>query len=699
MDEARQPRETAGLTTSLVVGYVRKRCGESAVLALLAEAGERRPASALEDPRTWSSYQQKIALFEAAERVTGDTDVALNVGSSVLELAVGRRLQRLLRALGSPERLLASVARAHVRFSTSATMWAESLDDRTATVAYRLHDGYEPSRHDCDYNRGLLSQVPVLFGAPEARIEHPTCQLAGDDACRYVVRWSPARWRPWAGARPAPDAHGDVVGDLDGEQRRALERTVSELMGPASLDTVLQRIVQRAADAVHAHRYLLVVEASGGRHVHAEGIDEGEARQLADELLDVGRPPPSAGSALVSVIASRRRRYGQLVALLPPDSGFLPDEQEHLDTYAVLAAAAIDATEALGAERRHRRANDELLALSRRLAIEDDEGRIADQVVAVVPQLTGADRASLMLWDDAAGCYVTAAAFGFGVDTPARLDLTISPEATGLIERLHNERVPVEVAADAADEHLEALLQRFGHQRVLVAPLVDGGRLLGALVASLIDDRPLDEVATAALRGLADQATLAVVRRRLLAEARHLATHDRLTGLPGRELLHDRIERAVADHRRRGQVLAVAFLDLDGFKTVNDRHGHAVGDALLEVVAERLSGCVRSSDTVARLAGDEFVVVLRDLADAGGVARVLACIREELTAPVTVRDAEVQVGVSVGVSAAPSDGVDPEELLMEADRVMYIAKARGGGIELAPGAVRALPELTQRLGA
>ena len=165
-------------------------------------------------------------------------------------------------------------------------------------------------------------------------------------------------------------------------------------------------------------------------------------------------------------------------------------------------------------------------------------------------------------------------------------------------------------------------------------------------------------------------------RKRREEEVRDLAHHDALTGLPNRRLLDDRIAQAFASARRSRERVAFMLLDLDRFKPINDTYGHEAGDAVLKVVAARLKGCVRESDTVARVGGDEFVVMLpmRAAQDAVRVAdKVLATLAE----PIRVAGNEVQIGVSIGISVFPEDAVDKEELLKYADRAMYHVKAAG----------------------
>jgi diguanylate cyclase (GGDEF)-like protein/PAS domain S-box-containing protein len=158
---------------------------------------------------------------------------------------------------------------------------------------------------------------------------------------------------------------------------------------------------------------------------------------------------------------------------------------------------------------------------------------------------------------------------------------------------------------------------------------------------------------------------------------RHQAYHDALTDLPNRLLLEDRLGHAIEVGRRDERRVALMFLDLDRFKVVNDSLGHDVGDLLLKQVAERLRGLLRRSDTVARLGGDEFIVVLSDIGSPGEVAEVADKIILSLVEPMTLKDHEVHIGASIGITIFPQDGDDVTSLMKGADTAMYQAKAAG----------------------
>jgi diguanylate cyclase len=157
----------------------------------------------------------------------------------------------------------------------------------------------------------------------------------------------------------------------------------------------------------------------------------------------------------------------------------------------------------------------------------------------------------------------------------------------------------------------------------------------------------------------------------------HFAQHDFLTGLPNRMLLDDRIRQAIALAPRHKKKVAVLFLDLDGFKLINDSRGHSTGDKLLQSVAKRLVSCVRESDTVSRHGGDEFVVLLSEVAKSEDAAITANLLLQAVSAAHFIDQHELHITTSVGVSVYPDDGRNAETLIQNADTAMYHAKKNG----------------------
>jgi len=196
-------------------------------------------------------------------------------------------------------------------------------------------------------------------------------------------------------------------------------------------------------------------------------------------------------------------------------------------------------------------------------------------------------------------------------------------------------------------------------------------RQFEAVNASLPDDD--------AVRGIVATLRDVTERRELERELEHQAFHDRLTGLANRALFRDRLEHALARRNRNPHPVAVLLLDLDDFKVVNDSLGHAAGDRLLVMVAERLRGHLRASDTTARLGGDEFAVLLDDPAASDEAMRVAERLIEVLGSPYQLDGRELFVRASIGVALAAATGQPADELLRDADMAMYAAKAQSRG--------------------
>lgn len=167
-------------------------------------------------------------------------------------------------------------------------------------------------------------------------------------------------------------------------------------------------------------------------------------------------------------------------------------------------------------------------------------------------------------------------------------------------------------------------------------------------------------------------------RKELRDRLEQMAQFDMLTGLPNRRMFLDRLAQSVAIAKRSGQRFGLLFVDLDGFKRINDTYGHDAGDRVLKTVAARLSACIRISDTAGRIGGDEFTVILGTLAnysDAGQVAeKILAALRRPITLPDGRQDA---IGSSIGISVFPEDAQDGDGLLATADDAMYQVKHNG----------------------
>jgi diguanylate cyclase (GGDEF)-like protein/PAS domain S-box-containing protein len=166
-------------------------------------------------------------------------------------------------------------------------------------------------------------------------------------------------------------------------------------------------------------------------------------------------------------------------------------------------------------------------------------------------------------------------------------------------------------------------------------------------------------------------------REKIAAELNFLANHDALTGLPSLRLCKDRLDQSLAEARRNRQTSAVMFLDLDGFKEINDRYGHEFGDGVLKSIAGRITTEIRDTDTVARIGGDEFVIILSSLPECAIANRIATSLVERIADPLDIGGVQVAVSASIGISLYPQHGVTAEELIRSADKAMYRIKREG----------------------
>ncbi len=209
----------------------------------------------------------------------------------------------------------------------------------------------------------------------------------------------------------------------------------------------------------------------------------------------------------------------------------------------------------------------------------------------------------------------------------------------------------------------------------LAAPLRSGQESIGAvLLNSPVEFARYDEKDQELLQFVSSQVATAIERKRLYARLQQMACYDELTGLPNRGYLLDRLKTALMRARRDAEPLSLLYLDLNGFKQVNDRYGHLAGDLLLQEFARRLTACVREVDTVARIGGDEFVVLLERCAVREHADAVTAKIRSAMQPPVKIIGIDLRIEPSIGAAHYPEDGEDEAQLLRHADAAMYANK-------------------------
>jgi diguanylate cyclase (GGDEF)-like protein/PAS domain S-box-containing protein len=448
-------------------------------------------------------------------------------------------------------------------------------------------------------------------------------------------------------------------------------------------------------------------------------FENGNSRMLGYDSWPPGPQPEDTG-ALVHPddIVTARRRWGELLTtpgVTPPllirmrlgDGTWrwlesFATNLLHDPEVAGLIITTRDVTEreeAVAALQDETRLLDTLHTIGRQLAGELDLDLLLQNVTDAATDVTGAAFGAFFynMVDDEGDSYLLYTLSGAPREAFADFPM---PRATAVFAPTFEGTGPVRIDDVRADPRygLSAPYHGMpeGHLQVcsyLAVPVVSrSGEVHGGLFFGHPEPGVFTERGERLAMGIAAHAAIAIdnarlyqgaqselsARRMVEAELAHQATHDPLTGLPNRALLHDLLGHAVAHLHRGGRAIAVLLLDLDRFKVVNDSLGHAVGDHVLVSVAERLLAVVRPGDTVARLGGDEFVVVCDDLhgeLDAVGLAdRITSAFAE----PFVVEQHVLRVTASIGIAMARSDGAAPDDLLRDADSVMYRAKAHGG---------------------
>ena len=657
--------------------------GQEAVQEVLRLAGSPRSIEYLTDITNWIAYDEAVALWHAGAQVTHHPQFARAVGVDAAERLGSSQIAAMLRSLGSPEKAYVAVAKGAAEFSTVTRL--EVTDGRPgfAEVVATAADGFPRSIEHCAWTSGLLTCPPVLFGLAPGVVEHEECQAMGAERCVYRVTWEPAL--------STPDSSGQVIAlrhqlEAMKERLRSVFDTASDLIAVDDLDAVLARITARAALEVRAIRYLLAVRVKpdGELHTHHKGFEQEGVADYLDELLSRD-PAEHPESWLVVPVASNRREYGRLVALRGPGQSFLPEERELFEVYARYAASALDGASALAQAKEQGDQSSALLSLARALAAAGTSSEIARRLADAVPLVVDCDRVGVCLWDAARGELVRRAVTTHDGAVESEKNVWV-PVPGSTLDRLvtGSNTGPVFVDATTDDVRLQQMLIELDLAAAMLVPLATADSFLGLLIISVFDrpDRlkPTPELLDR-VSGVAAQAITALQNGCLLDEMTHQALHDQLTGLANRLQFTDQLRAAVERAREQVHPVTLLYLDLDGFKPVNDEFGHDVGDQLLVAVAKRMTACTRSADTVARLGGDEFAVLINSRTAAGDAEEVSERLADALTRPFMIDGHELLLGASIGRAVYPIDADTPDGLLRSADAAMFAVKrgTRGRG--------------------
>ncbi len=673
MEPAPKPYEHldfAGVNTSLLLRYVIDELPAGSSDELLRAAGETRSVAELTDTATWSSYGQFRRLLESAASLFGGSAFLERAAGSGLDDPTMPELTEMLQSLGSPDALLAMLVEGG---SASLAPIVGIVGERTDTDEWRIElsmqDGYEPFREHCAWSVGLFTNIPTMFGL-HADVAEEACQCDGAPRCVLRVRWSELD-------DAASVAYLERRNAILAARLESLQETVADVVSGEDLEHVLTRVIASAARALHAPSFVLALgdEAPAGRRVYALGVPDGEADALASRLL--APDAPAAPHQLVVDVASRAA-YGRLAAI-NPGADFFPQERAVLQSHARLAGAALDGAAALEHARREARTSGALLQLANSLARIASPDEMGANIARAVPDVIGCDRAAVILYEPEAdhGRVIATQGFDGEQDVSLRsMDVPVpAPRAGDTTVTVHDR------SSAAHFTLLSRLMEELGSVAVATVPIIIDNALAGLVVADVVEgperltaERGLPD----RLRGLASQATIAMRNARLVDEIRHQALHDALTGLPNRTLILDRAEQMLARARRNDTDCAALYIDLDGFKQVNDRLGHDGGDQLLKGVATRLQATLRESDSIARIGGDEFVVLVESGSPDGSPQRVAERLMEALREPFVIDGSKpgvITVTASIGIAGGGRSVAT--DLLRDADIALYEAKAAG----------------------
>jgi len=676
MSESAATQELANSMLGALIAVVHQAAGDEGVTQVLTTAGESRSAADLDRAGGWSTYPEGLALFRAAADVLGDPDIGRKAGVEVFRRYAGTEVLALLRSIGSPAEMIRVYPAISAKQSTITRAEVVEVGDAHGLISV-TSTGYQRDALFCGYTLGALSQFPVLFGMEPADVVEVECQTRGDSRCLVRVGWDPTSSIEASLEREVVMLREQML--VLGKRFESLESVAKELSSTRDVTSMLETITRRAGVAVRAPRYLLVAQLPGdvAPRIHSVGFTPDEAEAAAREVQRA-EPDTQEGSRLVVDIGSPRAHFGRLAAFYPDQYHFLPQERSLLMAYAGHAAAALETAAALDESRDRNTTLSALLALGKVLAEESTAAEVARRLTDSLPEIVNCDQADVLLWD-AGDALLARVASTAPPELRAETGGPTAVRNANLANRLLEIATPTRVST-ASDPLLFSVLTLTGLESGVLVPITARNMLFGVLVVgSHGRDLPGDGTVAERLSGVASLAATALEGLALLAEVRHQALHDPVTDLANSRLFEDRVTQSLSIARRGGNRLALLFVDLDRFKAVNDTHGHKIGDELLSAVAERLLVTVRDEDTVARIGGDEFGVLVQGTTSRMDAEAVAAKIVTALDQPFSVRGLTLYIGASVGVTLFPDASDTYDSVVSRADSAMYQAKAEGRG--------------------
>jgi diguanylate cyclase (GGDEF)-like protein len=652
----------SGLYVTMLLDSLAVQISTAEIRDLLARAGESRSLEELNTSASWSSYEEFKRLLQEA-KLTLDSLPDVAVVGPASRVTLESEIAGTIQAFGSPAAVLATNTGTNPLLPIRRYETTE-LGPNEWTIRERFVDGFGPYPEFCEFVAQQFRMIPLFFGLPEAEVIEEECQCRGDGACLYRMRWADVD------EATSRAEYLEVRAQQLEARLEQLQDMITDLASNERYEDILQGIVASTMTAIFASGTVLALEPRIGhpRKIYSQGLTEAEAAQIADDLLEGGIGRKGVNAVQVTSV---RRHYGVL-AIGEQGGLFTSQSRNILETHARLAAAALDASAALEEARHQATSAQTLLELSTSLAEIVSTEEMASKVVRAVPDIIDCDRVTLLLDDgNSQGPgdrdFRLMASYGYSDDVAASIrgrvfrssEVGVNSEY-GLVQRTHSS---------------------IDHVATVSAPIAVGGTTIGFIVVSVATEPERLAITprlAERLKGLAAQAAIAINNSRLVDQIRYQAVHDNLTGLPNRALILDRIEQMLARARRKEEPVAVLFVDLDGFKDVNDTFGHGIGDQLLRAVAERLSVVMREGDSIGRLGGDEFIVLVDGTTTDLGPELVAERLLHILRSPFELEDATggaLTVTASIGIASGPRPSAT--ELLRDADIALYRAKAAG----------------------
>jgi diguanylate cyclase (GGDEF)-like protein len=659
--EAERTHHVSGLYLTMLMENLAAQLSVDAIADVLTRAGETRTLKELTASSSWSSYDEFRRLLVEAQR-TIDLLPAGEAGGLTARITFDSEIAGTIQGFGSPASVLGTNTGRNPLLPIRQYETTE-IGPNEWTIRERFDDGFDAFPEFCEFVARQYRMIPLFFGLAEGDVTEEECQCRGDNSCLFRMRWAKVDE-----ATARADFFEARAQQLESRLEQ-LQDMITDLASNERYEDVLRGIVTSTMAAVFASGAILALEPWAGhaRSIYSKGLSEAEATEIADDLLDGG---PRTKDVVIADVTSARRHYGVL-AIDEHGGLFTSQSRGVLETHARLAAAALDAADALEEARHQAMSAQTLLHLSTSLAEIVSTEEMASKVVRAVPDVIDCDRATLLLDDGATSGlaerkFQVMSSFGYSDEVADLLtgrlfsasDVGVNSEF-GLVERTHS----------SAD-----------HLATVSAPIAVDGTTIGFIVVSVASDPgrlTITPRLADRLKGLAAQAAIAINNARLVDQIRHQAVHDALTGLPNRSLILDRIDQMLARGRRDDVRVAALFIDLDGFKGINDNFGHGAGDHLLQEVSARLSKTMRESDRLGRLGGDEFIVLVDGGPRADGPEVVARRLLRALQLPFDLEDDVGQVTLTASIGIAVGSRPSAAELLRDADIALYEAKTRG----------------------